>query len=255
MSLRSFVTGAGKGRSTGRQRAEAARDIQRQVARLAKATGLTGSQVRDAAQAYHQAAQRQKANAPAGQPVHTPSFAEFVAGWRKGSERTTPKTEWAGMQVQQTEQSPPAYRSAASRGRWTTVGGIENYQGYATTFGREIEPRPVGRAALRQLRNLPDGFTVVIDFDNLPGNLKGLWEKEFRQPDLITIYAMANSGPLEAASSFIHEARHAVLNSRGVDQETKTAEYMARAREFLLKKGRRPDASERLEIQTVVKKR
>ena len=88
--MRSFVTGAGKGRSTGRQRAEAAQDIQRQVARLAKATGLTGTQVRDAAQAYHQAVQRQQANAPAAPRTHAPSFAAFVEGWGRGG-KTNPQ--------------------------------------------------------------------------------------------------------------------------------------------------------------------
>lgn len=75
------------------------------------------------------------------------------------------------------------------------------------------------------------GFRVTLNFDDVPGGLRGLWSKGLGQADDISIYALNNAGTRGSASTFMHEARHAIMNARGINQGTMRAEYMARARE------------------------
>jgi len=73
-------------------------------------------------------------------------------------------------------------------------------------------------------------------------------------PNVINVFARAHTSAKHAASTFIHEARHAISHFRGRNQLTQSAEYMARAREYLFNHGVRPDAAARAQIRALVEK-
>jgi hypothetical protein len=142
-----------------------------------------------------------------------------------------------------------APNSASSLGGWRIAGGVDDFGGYASQFGGGIAGNSVGAATLRQLRGVPDGFRVTLHFDDVPMGLKGQWLKIGGQADEISICALNNSGAAGSASTFVHEARHAIMNSRGTNQLTQRQEYMARAREYLFNSAARPDAAARASIR------
>jgi hypothetical protein len=148
----------------------------------------------------------------------------------------------------------PAASSASSLGGWRVVGEISDVKGYASAFGEEIASNSVGQATLRQLRELPDGFTATLNFIDVPAGLKGLWSKELGLPHSLDIFALNNTGVRGSASTFIHESRHGIMSSRGTKQLTHAAEYMARAREYLFLNGKRPNAAARGSIRSEVQR-
>jgi len=117
-----------------------------------------------------------------------------------------------------------------------------------------IADNSVGRATIRQLQNIGDDVVVNLDFVNAPRGLMGRWTKEFNKPNMLNIFTQNNSGVRSLASTFVHEARHAVSSARGRNQLTQSAEYMARAREYLFNNVVRSDAAARSQIRSTVEK-
>jgi len=117
-----------------------------------------------------------------------------------------------------------------------------------------IADNGVGRATIRQLQNMGDDVVVKLDFVNAPRGLMGRWTKELNEPHILNVFAQNNSGVRSSASTFIHEARHAISSTRGRNQLTQSAEYMARAREYLFNNGIRPNAAARASIRADVER-
>lgn len=121
-------------------------------------------------------------------------------------------------------------------------------------FGTEIANNPVGSATIRQLQNLGDNVVVNLDMVNAPRGLMGRWTTAFNEPNTLSIFARNHSSAQASASTFVHEARHAISSARGRNQLTQSAEYMARAREYLFTNGIRPDAAARRQIRGTVER-
>ena len=111
----------------------------------------------------------------------------------------------------------------------------------ARRMGSIISDNPMASAAYRQLQRR--GIPVTLDFGVAPRGLQGLGGSHGA-----TVFMRNHSSAQEAVSTFVHESRHAIGASRGANQNTQWAEFMARGREFLYMYARRPTAVERLRI-------
>jgi RHS repeat-associated protein len=114
--------------------------------------------------------------------------------------------------------------------------------GQADRIMAAIKSSPIGAATLRQMNTA--SVDLYLNFGNIPEEGGAMIAGESYNDSAI-VYVLNNRTELDSAATAVHEGRHAVMSTRGINQDTQWQEFMARAREFMFINGRTPNATER----------